>query len=143
MAGGFSLLKSNIAKLEKYLDISVKNKIKNNNIYISKNSLTFINENLLNDLKQLSPFGNMNKSPIFFFEKIKIIKTKIINSKHVFFIAKSGSKSCEGIAFNSAQTEIGNILRFYKNEISIISELKESNYKNKLKLQIILKDIIY
>ena len=36
MAGGFSLLKSNIAKLEKYLDISVKNKIKNNNIYIPK-----------------------------------------------------------------------------------------------------------
>ena len=100
-------------------------------------------KDLLEDLRKIAPFGSKNPYPILLFNKIKIIKTKIINKKHIFFVAKSGIKSCEGMAFNSVDSEIGNILLYYKREISIISELKESTYKNKSKLQLILKDIIY
>ena len=143
MAVGFSLLKKNIKKIDEYLQKQIKINKKNNvNTYLSKHSLTLLNNSLRTDLRKIAPFGSKNPSPILLFNKIKIIKTKIINKKHIFFVAKSGIKSCEGMAFNSVDSEIGNILLYYKREISIISELKESTYKNKSKLQLILKDII-
>ena len=102
-----------------------------------------LNNSLRTDLRKIAPFGSKNPSPILLFNKIKIIKTKIINKKHIFFVAKSGIKSCDGMAFNSVESQIGSILLYYKREISIIAEIKESVYKNKSKLQLILKDIIY
>ena len=143
MAGGFSLLKKNIKKIDEYLQKQIKNN-KNNNIYtyLSKHSLSLLNNSLLKDLRKIAPFGSKNPSPILLFNKIKIIKTKIINKKHIFFVAKSGAKSCDGMAFNSVDSQIGNILLYNKREISIVSEVKESTYKNKTKLQLILKDII-
>ncbi len=143
MAGGFSLLKKNIKKIDEYLQKQIKNN-KNNNIYtyLSKHSLSLLNNSLLKDLRKIAPFGSKNPSPILLFNKIKIIKTKIINKKHIFFVAKSGAKSCDGMAFNSVDSQIGNILLYNKREISIVSEVKESNYKNKTKLQLIVKDII-
>ena len=144
MAGGFSLLKKNIKKIDEYLQKQIKiNKINNVNTYLSKHSLTLLNNSLCTDLRKIAPFGSKNPSPILLFHKIKIIKTKIINKKHIFFVAKSGIKSCDGMAFNSVDSQIGNILLYYKKEISIISQIKESEYKNKSKLQLILKDIIY
>ncbi len=143
MAGGFSLLKKNIKKVDEYLQKQIKiNKNNNINKYLSKHSFSLLNNSLLIDLRKIAPFGSKNPYPILLFNKIKIIKTKIINKKHIFFVAKSGIKSCEGMAFNSVDSEIGNILLYYKREISIISELRESTYKNKSKLQLILKDII-
>ena len=143
MAGGFSLFKKNIKKIDEYLQKQIKNN-KNNNIYtyLSKHSLSLLNNSLLKDLRKIAPFGSKNPSPILLFNKIKIIKTKIINKKHIFFVAKSGAKSCDGMAFNSVDSQIGNILLYNKREISIVSEVKESTYKNKTKLQLILKDII-
>ena len=144
MAGGFSLLKKNIKKIDEYLQKQIKiNKINNVNTYLSKHSLTLLNNSLRTDLRKIAPFGSKNPSPILLFHKIKIIKTKIINKKHIFFVAKSGIKSCDGMAFNSVDSQIGSVLLYYKREISIISEIKESVYKNKSKLQLILKDIIY
>ncbi len=143
MAGGFSILKKNIIKFDEYLSNSIK--IKNNinkKTYISKHSLSILNDEFAKSLKKISPFGNMNKAPIFMFENVKIIKTKIINERHVFFIVKSGHKSCTGMAFNSLKTEIGNVLRFYKKEISILAETKE-NSLNSSKFQLVLKDIIF
>ena len=143
MAGGFSSLKKNIKKIEEYLQKQIKiNRNNNFNNYLSQHSLSLINNSFLKDLRKISPFGSKNPSPILLFNKIKIIKTKIINKKHIFFVAKSGTKSCDGMAFNSLNNQIGNILLYNKREISIISELKESTYKNKSKLQLILKDII-
>ena len=143
MAGGFSSLKKNIKKIDEYLQKQIKNN-KNNNIdtYLSKHSLGLLNNSLHIDLRKISPFGSKNPSPILLFNKIKIIKTKIINKKHIFFVAKSGTKSCDGMAFNSVDSQIGNILLYNKREISIVSEVKESTHKNKSKLQLILKDII-
>jgi len=143
MAGGFSSLKKNIKKIEEYLQKQIKiNRNNNFNHYLSQHSLSLINNSFLKDLRKISPFGSKNPSPILLFNKIKIIKTKIINKKHIFFVAKSGTKSCDGMAFNSLNNQIGNILLYNKREISIISELKETTYKNKSKLQLILKDII-
>tara|TARA_B100000035_G_C21002606_1_gene555693 strand:- start:51 stop:1733 length:1683 start_codon:yes stop_codon:yes gene_type:complete len=143
MAGGFSSLKKNIKKIDEYLQKQIKiNRNNNFNNYLSQHSLSLINNSFLKDLRKISPFGSKNPSPILLFNKIKIIKTKIINKKHIFFVAKSGTKSCDGMAFNSLNNQIGNILLYNKREISIISELKESTYKNKSKLQLILKDII-
>ena len=95
MAGGFSLLKKNIKKIDEYLQKQIKINKKNNvNTYLSKHSLTLLNNSLRTDLRKIAPFGSKNPSPILLFNKIKIIKTKIINKKHIFFVAKSGIKSC-------------------------------------------------
>ena len=55
MAGGFSLLKKNIKKIDEYLQKQIKNN-KNNNIYtyLSKHSLSLLNNSLLKDLRKTS-----------------------------------------------------------------------------------------
>lgn len=143
MAGGFSIKRKNIKILDQSLQKQIKLK-KNNktNYYLSKNSLSLVNDKFLKDLGKIAPFGNKNSSPKYLFENIKIIKKKIINEKHIFFVAKSGNKSCDGISFNSVNDPIGDNILFNKNNLSIVSELKESNYKNKPRLQLILKDVI-
>ena len=143
MAGGFSLYKKDIKNLDNYLSRKINNNstLKTSN-YISKNSLTLLNDVFFKNLRQLSPFGNQNPNPIFLFNNVRIIKIKILNKKHAFFIASSKGKSCEGILFNSVDTDLGNILCNYKKELSLIAEVKENNSKNNKNLQLILKDII-
>ena len=51
-------------------------------------------------------------------------------------------KTIEGIAFNSYNSSIGNMLLFFKKEINILANLKESFFNNKKKIQLIVLDII-
>ena len=85
MAGGFSLLKKNIKKIDEYLQKQIKNN-KNNNIYtyLSKHSLSLLNNSLLKDLRKIAPFGSKNPSPILYLIKSNN-KNKII-TKNIFFL---------------------------------------------------------
>ena len=85
MAGGFSSLKK-IIKIEEYLQKQIKiNRNNNFNNYLSQHSLSLINNSFLKDLRKISPFGSKNPSPILLFNKIKIIKLKLL-TKNIFFL---------------------------------------------------------
>lgn len=144
LAAGFSIDKSKIKEFEKFINNKFKeNNIFINNKYISKISLNAVNVDFYNDLKKLAPFGSGNPNPIFLIENVKIIKPQILKDKYVsFFIKSKFGKLIQGFSFNILESAIKRTLLYNKKELSLIVQIKENNWKNKKKLQLILLDII-
>ena len=145
MAGGFVLKKNKLNDFKKFINFEY-DKIKKNctkNFYESKISSNSFNKLLFNEINGLNPYGTGNPEPIFLFEKLKIIKTKIFSKKHVSNILKStNGYSINSIAFNCLDNNIGEYLLNYKKEISVIGSLKENFWNNKKNTQLVIKDII-
>ena len=141
-AGGFCVNKENFFKFEDYLNslkiLSVENKKK----YISKISSSALNNNFINNIKKLEPFGNGNENPIFFIENMKILKPKIINNLHISCLLKDiKNKYFDSIAFNVSNSKVADYLLNYKKEVGILAKLNISFKSNKtVNIQII--DII-
>ena len=145
MAGGFTLNENMLNNFQDYLSKSYK-KIKfvnDDSFYFDRKiSTTAFNKDFFTDIKKLEPFGNNNIEPIFLFEGLKIIKTNIINKKHISNILKSKiGYSIKSISFNSVDTEIGKYLLNYKKELNVIGQIKENFWNNKNTLQLTIKDL--
>jgi len=86
MAAGFSLDKNNLKSFRKFIDNSYKKMCKNLNsnfLYESKISTSVFNSNFNVEINKLYPFGQGNTEPVFLFENLKIIKSKVLNNKHI------------------------------------------------------------
>jgi len=147
MAAGFSLKKS---KLEDFINgmntLYSKGNIDNEKnlfFYESKISTTAFNKDFYNEINKLTPFGTGNNEPLFLFEKLKIVKAKIVKKKHItnFFKSKNGFL-IQSISFNSANSKIGEYLLNYKKEINVIGQIKENFWNNKCSLQLTVRDLI-
>ena len=146
MAAGFSLDKNNLKSFRKFIDNSYKKMCKNLNsnfLYESKISTSVFNSNFNVEINKLYPFGQGNTEPVFLFENLKIIKSKVLNNKHIsnIFVSKSGF-SIKSIAFNSINEAIGNYLLNYKKEINVIGYLNDNFWNNKKTLQLVVSDLI-
>ena len=146
MAAGFSLDKNNLKSFRKFIDNSYQKMCKNLNnnfLYESKISTSVFNSNFNVEINKLYPFGQGNAEPVFLFENLKIIKSKVLNNKHIsnIFVSKSGF-SIKSIAFNSINDAIGNYLLNYKKEINVIGCLNDNYWNNKKILQLVVKDLI-
>ena len=75
---------------------------------------------------------------------VKIIKTDIINKKHVSAIIKPdrGGSSIKTICFNCLTNEIGKYLLTYKKKFNIIAQIHENEWNNKKTIQLNIKDLI-
>ena len=146
MAAGFTLYKDMLINFENYinkaydkLNININNTLN----YDAKISSTGLNNIFYNDIKKLEPFGNGNFEPIFLFENLKIIKSNIVSKKHISTILKSKiGYSINSISFNCINTNIGEYLLNYKNELNVIGQIKENFWNNKNTLQLIIKDLV-
>ena len=146
MAAGFSIKKDNIKLLDDFIQKDYSNKILVSEIlynYDSEISLSAINNNFLNDINKLGPFGNDNFLPIFLIKDIKIIKSNKLNQKHVSSIIKPNvGSSIRSICFNCINTPIGEYLLSYKKKINILAEIQENIWNNKKSIQLNIKDIL-
>ena len=146
MAAGFTLKKHKLIELEKFLfETYDKHNIQKDNFsyYNAKISSIAFNKNFYSIIKKIEPFGNNNPEPIFLFEDLKIIKTKIISNKHLSVIFKSKiGYSVNSISFNSINTKIGDCLLNYKKKLSVIGQIKENFWNNKYSIQLIIKDLL-
>ena len=117
--------------------------LNSNFLYESKISTSVFNSNFNVEINKLYPFGQGNTEPVFLFENLKIIKSKVLNNKHIsnIFVSKSGF-SIKSIAFNSINEAIGNYLLNYKKEINVIGCLNDNYWNNKKTLQLVVKDLI-
>ena len=97
----------------------------------------------MDEINKLGPFGNHNFMPIFMIRNVKIIKSSIVNKKHISAIVKpNNGSSFKSICFNSVNTQIGNYLLSYKKHIGIIGEINENIWNNKKSIQLNIKDLI-
>ena len=106
-------------------------------------SSSAIKNKLINDINKLEPFGNYNSLPTIFIKNMRIIKSEVINNKHLSVILKPESGvSIKAICFNCLNTNIGYYLLSYKKKINIIGQIKENIWNNKKTFQLHIKDLI-
>ncbi len=144
MAAGFTIKKEKILRFKKYINASFK-KVENsfNKEYVSKISLNGINIKFYNDIKILEPFGFGNENPFFLIENVKILKPKIINDRFIsFYIKSKNGKLFPSISFNYLESNVARALMSYKNNVSLIVQIKENIWNNKKNLQLMVIDII-
>ncbi|MDC0562543.1 single-stranded-DNA-specific exonuclease RecJ [Candidatus Pelagibacter ubique] len=146
MAAGFTLNKEKLKNFENYISEDfLKSNILNNNIslYESEISSLSFNQDFYDDIKKLEPFGTGNPMPTFLLRNLKIIKSTILNNKHVSLILKSTTGfSIKSISFNSVNTKVGEYLMNYKNNIDVIGQINENIWNNKKSNQLTIKDLI-
>ena len=146
MAAGFTLDKVNLKDFENYiLEDFLKSNISHDNIFLyeSEVSSLALNQDFYEDLKKLEPFGTGNPLPTFLLRNLRIIKTVILNNKHISVILKSKTGlSIKSISFNSINTKIGEHLINYKDTLNIIGQINENLWNNKKTLQLTIRDLI-
>ena len=113
------------------------------NNYDFQLSSSGIKNKLIDDINKLKPFGNYNFLPTFLIKDVKIIKSNIINSKHISAIIKPHiGSTIKSICFNCINSKISDYLLSYKNKINIIGQIQENVWNNKKTVQLNIKDII-
>jgi single-stranded-DNA-specific exonuclease len=146
MAAGFTIKKDNINLFEKFiLSNFLKSNISTDYIfnYDAEISSIAFNKEFYNDIKKIQPFGTGNPVPTFLFKDLKIIKTSILQNKHVLSIFKSKiGFSINSISFNAINNKIGEYLLNYKKNLNVIGQIDENIWNNKTTLQLIIKDLI-
>ena len=138
MAAGFVVKKENLIKLKEFINIEYrKSKKKDTFYYDFKKLLPKHDSSIFNDLKKLEPFGQDNQQPLFLFENLKSIKTKIINNRHINCILKNKeNRSFQSIAFDAVNTSIGNYLINYKKKFSLIGTIDQYFWDGKKKIKL-------
>jgi len=145
LAAGLLIEKSKFNELKNYMNLSYKKTIKNNNIkkYVSKITLSAVNQSFYNELSLMEPFGSNNQNPVFLIENVTIIKSSIIKNKFVSCILGSKiNKSVNAISFNLINSEISKYLLNYKKEIKILAQIKQNTWNNKKSLQLNILDVV-
>jgi len=146
MAAGFTLKKNNLNNFEDFIlkDFLDTGTYKSNVFsYDAEVSTLAFNEDFYDDIKKLEPFGTGNSVPTFLFKDLKIIKTKILNKKHISLIFKSKTGfSIKSISFNSVNNKIGEYLLNYKNTLNVLGQITENIWNNKKTLQLTIRDVI-
>ena len=145
-AAGFTLDKTNLKNFENFMleDFSKTGVPKNWSFtYDAEVSSLALNMDFYNEIKKLEPFGTGNPLPTFILKDLKIIKTKIIDNKHISLILKSRTGlSIKSISFNSVNNKVGQYLLNYKNNLSVIGQINENIWNNKRTLQLTIRDVI-
>ncbi len=144
MAGGFSIEtdKLDIFKNE-LLKILKKSKRDNNNYFYIDSYLetSAINNDLINKINLLEPYGTGNKEPVFAFENFRISKIIDTNNNHVKVVIKKGSFYLNAICFNSKNKDIGNYLLNYKKNFNVAGKIKLNEWNGKTNIELIIDDI--
>ena len=146
MAAGFSLVKKNLDDFKNFIleDFSNTAAFKNHTFsYDAEISSHAFNNDFYADIKKLEPFGTGNPNPTFLFKDLKVIKTNILNNKHLSVILKSKlGFSIKCIFFNSSNNKVGEHLLNYKKTFSVIGQISENIWNNKKALQLTIQDLV-
>ena len=143
-AGGFVVKENKLSLLQKLINKEYK-KIKKINIffYDIKLSLPKKNSIIFSEINELEPFGNKNPEPSILFQSLKILKSKVINNRHIQCILKNKTGSTiKSISFDAVNTPVGNYLLNFKKEFDLVGSINENIWNNKKTHQIIIKDLI-
>ena len=146
MAAGFILKKNNLNNFKNFIlkDFSKTCDTQDHTfLYDAEVSSLAFNIDFYADIKKLEPFGTGNPEPTFFLKDLKVIKTIILNNKHISLILKSKTGfSIKAISFNSVDNKVGEYLLNYKNDLNVLGHINENFWNNKKTLQLTIRDVI-
>ncbi len=139
-AAGFSIKEENIPLLSETLNNIAIREFKNSNLNKSISpeahlSLKSINLDFYRQLSLIGPFGIMNKEPIFWTRKCKIVDLFILKGKHIKMKLDDGSATINAVKWNCAkQLKINDL-------IDVAFKIEINNWKNQRNLQLNIIDI--
>ena len=107
-------------------------------------SVNEINNELLEIIENLEPFGAGNPEPKFIINDMVISSTKILKEKHLLvFFQNDFSDNLKAICFNCVNTNLGDYLvNFKRYKFSVGCTIKKNSFKDIVEPQIIIKDIM-
>jgi len=145
-AAGFTLNKSNFKNFKDFIlkDFLDSGSFRDNIfLYDAEVSSLALNVDFYTDIRKLEPFGNGNNTPTFLLKDLKVIKTTILNKKHISLILKSKSGfTIKSISFNTVSNRVGEYLLNYKNNLNVLGQINENIWNNKKSLQLTIRDVI-
>ena len=106
----------------------------------AKINLNEINKEMVESLKQLEPFGEGNKMPIFAFKNLKIDSIRALTEgKHIKMTLKDGNNIINAIGFN-----LGYLSNEYRigDKIDVVGNLEINTFNGVDNLQINIKDVM-
>ncbi len=144
MAIGITIKKENLEKFkEKIEEIATESKIDEIIPIINidaKVNLSDISKQMVESLKDLEPFGEANKMPIFAFKNLKIDSIRALSEgKHLKLTLKDNNSIINAIGFN-----LGNLADEYRigDKIDVAGVLEINTFNGVDNLQINIKDIM-
>lgn len=144
MAVGITVKKDNLEKFKKEFEqIATQSKIDEIIPIInidSKVDLSDIDKEMVESLKQLEPFGEANKMPVFAFKNLKIDSIRALSEgKHLKLTLKDNNYIINAIGFN-----IGYLANEYRigDKIDVAGVLEINTFNGVDNLQINIKDIM-
>lgn len=105
-----------------------------------KINLSEINKEIVESLKQLEPFGEGNKTPMFAFKNLKIDSIRsLTEGKHIKMTLKDGNAIINSIGFN-----LGYLANEYRigDKIDMVGTLEINSFNGVDSLQINIKDVM-
>lgn len=105
-----------------------------------KINLSDINKDIVASIKQLEPFGEGNKTPIFVFKNLKIDSIRALTQgKHIKMTLKDENVVIDAIGFN-----LGELTNEYKigDKIDVAGNLEINSFNGVESLQINIKDVM-
>ncbi len=106
----------------------------------AKINLNEISKETVRDLRQLEPFGEGNKTPIFVFKNLKIDSIRSLSEgKHIKMTLKDGNVIVNAIGFN-----LGHLADEYKigDKLDVAGALEINTFNGVENLQINIKDVM-
>ena len=145
-AAGFTLKKNNLKKFDDFIQkdfLNLGSFRDNTFLYDAEVSSLALNMDFYVDIKKIEPFGTGNPNPTFLLKDLKIIKSSILDNKHISLILKSKTGfSINSISFNSINNKVGEYLLNYKNSLNVLGQINENIWNNKKTLQLTIRDVI-
>ena len=151
MAAGFTVEKGHLSALHTFLKKHVKRQL--NGAHITSEllidgivSISGAVTELVELLEQVGPFGAGNSRPRFVVPDLFVVDSDIVGNNHVrcVFSDKSGKKRLKGIAFRTADTEVGNaLLKHHGLALHVAGTLRSDNWQGKNSVQIFVEDVCF
>ena len=147
MAVGLKFKKKQYEKIIKFLEYKFSmfdEKIFKKIIYYDcELSINQVNNQLLNTLDLMEPFGKGNEEPVFLIKDLLVNKVKPLKEKHILiFFQNDQGINMKGISFNSQKSEIYEYLSKHKNyKFEFLCSIKRDNFSSNEIPQIIVSDV--
>lgn len=147
-AGGITVRNDKIAAFRKSVQIFYSSlHLENQEKYliptpdVTLSDFAKIDENLLNDIATMEPFGHGNEAPIFAFTHIKIVARRVLGRQHnhvKYLLADSNGRQFEAIAFAAAYRftlEPFDLETGAQNFANITVSLVKNKWNNQVKIE--------
>jgi len=147
MAAGFTVNQDCIDKFSEYMDQQIELQLTKGGIYVPYKvyaviSVGGVNKALMNEIKDLEPFGAGNEEPRIAVASANIIRSEIVGNNHVKCVlgSKSGGQ-LNAIAFNNADSDLGySLVNHHNRPIHLVGAIRENFWQNRSSIQFVIED---